>query len=163
MTHMKRDRRDPDAACLECARLDAITGPFRWSQQNDVLVDFAPASPVNQQGVLNFYDLAPRGWWVKVDIIAYSQLVQTAIPVVIEFFAPDDTALANVPVVRLLNGTAAGGEDVHHYVNTNSGNGWIVPVADNGRPWNLRIITDKGIVTTNASFDVFYRYVPQLG
>ncbi len=162
MTYQKRDQRDPDPSCLDATCLDGITGPIRWSQQNAVLVDFAIASPPDQSGTVNFHGLAPKGWWVKVDVISYSQQVQTAIPVVIEFFDPTSDTVDNAPVVRILDGTAAGGLDVHHFVSTNGGAGWLVPIADNGRPWSLRCITDKGIVTTFASFDVFYRYVPRV-
>ena len=96
------------------------------------------------------------------DRISYSQTVSTAIPVVIEFFDPSQPTVVTAPVVRLLNGTAGGGTDVHHYVNTNSGSGWIVPILSNGRPYNLRCVTTKGAVSTVASFDVFYQYLPQV-
>ena len=156
---MKRDPHDPDEGCAELARLDAITGPFRWHDEVSILVDFDGVT----SGLVNFYDLAPKGWWCKLDIISYSQAVETAIPVILEFFDPTVAGVANAPTVRILDGTAAGGIDVHHFVTTNSGNGWIVPISDNGRPWNLRCITNKGVVTTLASLDVFYRYIPRVG
>ncbi len=167
----KADPRHPnDDSCDDVTRLVGLTTPRQWRGHvvNGLFNPFDDTSTAAQdRAILNFWQFAPKGYQVRVEIINFARSINTAVGITIEFYDPQyQTAPAAAPnlaeVIRLLNPTLIGGLDVHHYVNTNSGDGWAVPVTDNGRPWNLRIISDPA-TTITASWHVHYNYIRIVG
>ncbi len=166
----KADPRHPDDnSCDDVTRLVGLTTPRQWRGHvvTGAFDPFAALKADRNKAILNFWQFAPKGYQVRVEIINFARSINTEVATTIEFYDPqfqaDPVAAPNLAeVIRLLNPTAIGGLDVHHYVNTNSGDGWAVPVSDNGRPWNLRITTDAA-VTLTASWHVHYNYIRIVG
>lgn len=147
----KRDCEDPVVT-------PAIMGPRSMTNFADGTTEFAGA--VEGNGLFVLRNIAPDGYWIRINAISFSLYSGVQIPVVIEFFDPFLAGAGNQNVMRLLSPTADGGTDVQFYVFLPPTD-FYVPVHENGACFDLRCITTKAAsgVSTEAYFYLSYTFV----